>query len=149
MSYLNDIIEFAIQREQEAAEYYRDLAGKMQSDLTREVFLGFAREEEAHEEKLRLLQRKDIAGAETLKIDRSRMKDLMRDLDADEVDSYKAALAIALAREESAYQLYDELARLTAAETELSGVFRALALEEMSHKRFLEGEYAKHVGRKA
>ncbi|MCK5549187.1 MAG: hypothetical protein KAI41_01495, partial [Hyphomicrobiaceae bacterium] len=49
---VDEILDFAIRKEEEAAETYTDLAGKMERAHMRQVFEDFAREELGHKEKL-------------------------------------------------------------------------------------------------
>ena len=51
-SSVDEILDFAIRKEEEAAGMYTDLAGQMKKAYMREVFEGFAREEMGHKEKL-------------------------------------------------------------------------------------------------
>ncbi|MGB3479126.1 MAG: ferritin family protein, partial [bacterium] len=48
----DEILDFAINNEEEAAKFYTDLAGKMDSAAMREVFEDFAQEEKEHKAKL-------------------------------------------------------------------------------------------------
>jgi len=46
------ILDFAIQKEEEAAQFYTNLADKMEKENMRKVFEGFAKEELGHKIKL-------------------------------------------------------------------------------------------------
>ena len=43
---VDDILEFAMAREEESAEFYAELAGWVEKPSMRELFEGFAREEQ-------------------------------------------------------------------------------------------------------
>ena len=48
----DEILDFAIKNEEGAAKFYTELAGKMDKPAMKDVFLGFAKEEEGHKAKL-------------------------------------------------------------------------------------------------
>jgi hypothetical protein len=52
----DDVLDYAIEREAEANQFYADLATKMKSPAMREVFEGFALEELAHKTKLEAMR---------------------------------------------------------------------------------------------
>ncbi len=49
---VDEVLDFAIGNEEEAMNFYNDMAGKMDSPAMRTVFEEFAREEESHKAKL-------------------------------------------------------------------------------------------------
>ena len=49
---VEQILAFAIGKEQEAADFYTDLAAKMERKHMSEIFLGFAEEKKGHKAKL-------------------------------------------------------------------------------------------------
>jgi rubrerythrin len=49
---VDKILNFAIENEEDAAQFYTDLAGKMDRPSMKEVFQSFAREEKGHKAKL-------------------------------------------------------------------------------------------------
>ena len=49
---VDEILDFAISKEQEAADYYNSLAEKMEKPWMADTFKGFAREEMGHKSKL-------------------------------------------------------------------------------------------------
>ena len=53
---VDDVLDFAVEREQEAADFYTDLAGNMERAYMKEVFEGFAREEMGHKARLNAIK---------------------------------------------------------------------------------------------
>ena len=49
---VDEILEFAIKKEEEAAQFYSEWAGKAESSRIRQIFDEFAAEEKGHKEKL-------------------------------------------------------------------------------------------------
>jgi len=49
---VDEILDFAIKEEQEAADFYMELAGKMDKPWIKEVFEDFSAEERGHMQKL-------------------------------------------------------------------------------------------------
>ena len=137
---VDEILEFAIQQEEKAVEFYTQLAGKMQYKHMKDALLGFAEEEERH--KARLLQvreGKQMLGAEQRVLD-LKIGDHLEDVElSDELD-YQQALVVAMKAEKAAFRLYSDLASVTddpALKTTLLG----LAEEEAKHKLRFEIEY--------
>ena len=137
---VDEILEFAIQQEEKAVEFYTELAGKMQYKHMKDALLGFAEEEERH--KARLLQvreGKQMLGAEQRVLD-LKIGDHLEEVElSDELD-YQQALIVAMKAEKAAFRLYSDLASATddpALKTTLLG----LAEEEAKHKLRFEIEY--------
>ena len=135
-----EILEFAIDREQEAHDFYLDLANKAEQPGMKDLFLQFAREEAGHKKKLEGIQKGDrpipIAGNVTdLKI-----SDYLIDMEPSGDLTYQEALIVAMKREKAAFRLYTDFAALVADE-DLKRVFLALAQEEAKHKLRFELEY--------
>jgi rubrerythrin len=141
---VNEIIEFAIDREQEAHDFYVDLANKAEQPGMKDLFLQFAREEAGHKKKLEGIQKGGrpipIAGnVMDLKI-----SDYLIDVEPSGDLTYQEALIVAMKREKAAFKLYTDLATL-AAEEDLKRVFLALAQEEAKHKLRFELEYDNRI----
>ena len=137
---VDDILDFAIDREQEAHDFYTRLASRVTRPGMKQVFTDFAQEELNHKHKLQAIR----AGG---KLPRSgeQVVDLGIARHAVEVEpdaglDYQQALILAMRREEAAYRLYTDLAGATR-DAELKEAFLALALEESKHKLRFETEY--------
>jgi len=57
---INEILDFAIQNEQNAVDFYNDLAKTAHSDDMKQIFMQFAREEMGHKAKLLKIKEEGI-----------------------------------------------------------------------------------------
>ena len=141
-----EILDFAIGNEEAAVEFYRRLAAKTDSPSMREVFEGFAREEEGHKAKLLAVKR---AGTLTLKPAGGKIVDLkigdyLVDADPEADLTYQDALILAMKQEKAAFKLYTDMAE-AAPDAELRDLLLRLAEEEARHKLRFEIEYDEHI----
>lgn len=141
---LNAIIDFAIEKEQEAARFYEDASEQEQFSGKKEMLLEFAAEERKHEALLRDLKVGNI-GEQLDDYDYTWIIDIKRSDYIDEIEyrpgmAYHELLMLAMKREEAALKLYNEM--LAHAETnEQEKVFKMLCQEEAKHKLALETMY--------
>ncbi|UCC44109.1 MAG: ferritin family protein [Candidatus Zixiibacteriota bacterium] len=134
------ILDFAIQNEQNAADFYNSLAGKMESDDMKEVFIGFAAEELGH--KSRLIAVKDgkqLVSSEG-NVQDLKIGDYLVDIEMKPDLDYREALIVAMKAEKAAFRLYRDLAA-AAKNDELKSLFLRLAQEEAKHKLRFETAY--------
>lgn len=142
MSFANidEILDFAISREEEAAALYADLAERVKRPGMRKTFLDFAKEEEGHKRHLESIK---AGGLPTVNVERVRALGIAEQLVAPELTdnmTYAEALAFAIKAEQAASKLYTGLAEATD-DPNLVAVFIALASEEERHKYRFEIEY--------
>jgi len=136
----DQILDFAIQKEEEAAELYSDLAATLNKPDMKKVFESFAREEMAH--KARLIEVKNgerIVSAEK-KIFDLKIGDNLVDVKPSPNMDYQHALIFAMKAEKAAFKLYNDLAQATD-DPGLKELFLGLAQEEAKHKLRFEIEY--------
>jgi rubrerythrin len=138
-----DVLDFAIDREIEANQFYADLAKKMKRPAMREVFEGFAKEELGHKAKLETLKRgrKVQVGRPVSDL---RMADYIVDVEATADMTYEDALVLAMKKEKAAFRLYLDLAAQVESKDQKT-LFLALAEEEARHKLRFEIEYDEFV----
>ena len=140
---VNDVLDFAIEREQEAAEFYTDLANKMDRPWMQQVFEQFAGEERGHKEKLLAVKSgKTVLFAKQKVLD-LKIGDYLVDVDAEQAPTeldYQEALIVAMKKEKAAFKLYTDLASSTDDE-HLARLLQGLAQEEAKHKLRFEIEY--------
>ena len=138
---LNEIIDFAIAKEVEAAEFYRSVSEQESFSGKKEMFLEFAAEERKHQALLEDLKSGKVAP----KLDDYKFKwitDIKRSDYVDDVDykpgmPYNDILMLAAKREESALALYNQLLD-NAEASEAKKLFKMLCQEEAKHKLALE-----------
>ena len=135
----DDILDFAIARENQAHEFYKELAALATKRDVRRAICGFAIDELQHGIRLEAIK----AGETSL------LDDDVGNLDVAERTpetapqpdmSYADLLVVAMKREKAAFRLYTNLASI-AKKKELRDTFLGLAREEAGHKLRLEIEY--------
>ena len=136
----DEILDFAIQNEEKAAEFYTNLAGNMESASIREVFEGFAREEQGHKAKLVKVKESGEMEPATAKICDLKIGDYLVEGQAGPGMDYQEALILAMKQEKAAFKLYSDLAA-AAPDENLRGLLLSLAQEEAKHKLRFEVEY--------
>lgn len=144
METLNDILDFAIEREQQAADFYSDLVDMVALDSMKETFAGFSREELRHKAKLLSIQKNGAIQSPQEKVLDLKIADYMVDVNASANMKYQDALVVAMQRERVAFQLYSDLAEKID-DPGLKDAFQALAQEEAKHKLYFESEYDEKV----
>lgn len=136
---IDEILDFAIGRENEAIQLYKDLAGKVEKPEMRKVLLGFIREEQEHRIKLEDVK----AGGVVLSDEEMGNLDIADDIEGGEARpdmSYADILVFAMKKENASIQLYTDLAKVVQDE-ELKDMFMWLAQEEAEHKLRFKMEY--------
>jgi rubrerythrin len=141
---LQDIIDYAIEKEKEAAAFYEEVSEMEYASGSRQMFKDFAAEEKKHQKLLENIGQKGVA--ESLKdYDFKWIKDIKRSNYAVDIEyqrgmAYNEMLMLAMKREEKALALYNDL--LSRSETaEQKTVFKMLCQEEAKHKLALETMY--------
>lgn len=137
---VNKILDFAIRKEQDAADFYTGLAGKMEYEHMKDVFLGFAAEERGHKAKLTAVKDgKQVVSFER-KVQDLKIGDHLVDIELKTDLGYQEALILAMKAEKAAFRLYNDLATATD-DPALKSMFLGLAQEEAKHKLRFEVEY--------
>jgi rubrerythrin len=137
---VDKILDFAIEKEQEAADLYTELAGKMDRPAMKQVFIGFAGEEQAHKARLVEIKRGKLMVTAERKVADMKIGDHLVDTGMNANMSYQEALIFAMKAEKASFKLYSDLA----AATDNAGarsILLTLANEEAKHKLRFELEY--------
>ncbi len=140
------ILDFAVEREKDAVQFYTDLQKEALFDAHKEMLQELEDMERSHIiilEKMRneMSGVRDNAPVEDLKI-----SDFLSEEADIKPDSYQNILLIAMKREEKANLLYSNLAiRYKLENDELSNLFARLANEEAAHKLRFERLYSDNV----
>ena len=137
---VDKILDFAIRKEQDSADFYTALAKKMDRESMRKIFLDFAGEEKGHKEKLIAVKEgKLMLDAEERVLD-LKIGDYLVDVDMSPDLDYQEALILAMKAEKASFRLYNDLASATD-NANLKETFLNLAQEEAKHKLRFEIEY--------
>jgi rubrerythrin len=141
---VDEILDFAIGQEEQAANFYTDLATRMEKPWMKEVFEEFAKEEWGHKAKLMGVKQGRTLEPSAEKVTDLKIAEYVVDEEPTGEFDYQKALIIAMKKEKAAFKLYTDLAAATDKE-DLSNTFLALAQEEAKHKLRIEIEYDEHV----
>jgi len=141
---VDEILNFAITREEESRDFYTDLAKNMENPAMRKVFLDFAGEEQKHKIKLEEVKRGKTFALKKEKINDLRIAEYLVIDDRGSKMDYQHSLVLAMKREKKAFQLYTNLAD-AAQDENIRNLFLYLAQEEAKHKLMIEIEYDEHV----
>ncbi len=139
---IQSILEFAIEKEQDAQNFYLLWAKKINNENMAELFKEFAVEESRHREKLEKIKQNRQLSFSHSELQNLRISDFLEDAEISEDIDYQDALLIAIKREKISIKLYSRLASL-AESPEIASVFKFLIQEEQKHKEKLETEYEK------
>jgi desulfoferrodoxin-like iron-binding protein len=140
----DDILDFAIIKEQEAYDFYSEWADKMENKWIQEVFKDFAREELKHKDMLSRVKQGGTLKPSEKKITDLKIADYLIDLAPAPDMDFQKALIIAMKREKASYKFYSDLAQAVT-DMDLRDTFVALSQEEAKHKLRLETIYEKEV----
>jgi len=139
------IIDFAIEKEHEAAEFYDNIS-KNEEDFSgsKKMFAEFSIQEQKHENILQEFKPKGITKSlEEYKfkwITDIKRSDYLVDLEYEEGMPYNEILLLAMKREEKALKLYNQFLE-QADSDEAKMLFKVLCQEEAKHKLALETTY--------
>ena len=137
---VDQILDFAIEKEQDAADFYNDLAGRVSNESMKKIFQTFAKEEMGHEAKLESVKSGKRMLSSEKKILDLQIGDHLVEIELKPDLSYQEALIIAMKAEKNAYKLYNDLASATD-DADLQQLLLGLAQEEAKHKLRFEVEY--------
>ena len=141
---VNEILDFAIEKEEEAYQFYTELAEKMEKEYMKKVFRNFAREEQGHKAKLLGIKEGRQFKPSDKKILDLKLADYLVDIEEGPELDYQQALIVAMKKEKAAFKLYTDLAEV-AGDEKLHNTLLALAQEEAKHKLRFELEYDNQI----
>ena len=141
---VDDILEFAIGLEQDAVDFYKELARNAVTPDMKQVFEQFAREEIGHKARLREIREKGIHKMDPEALTDMKISDYLVSIKPSPGMNYSDALVLAIKRENAAFKLYTDLSERTP-DHEMKSLFMSLAIEESKHKLRFELEYDEHI----
>ena len=140
-----DIINYAIQSEQEAHDFYKELAGLVKFKELKVILEQFAAEELGHKQKLsKIVVDTDKTGLTQESVMDMKMADYHVDVTPKPDMTYQDLLTIAMKKEKGAFKLYTDLAHRIA-DQNIKEIFLGLAQEEAKHKLRFEIEYDEFI----
>ena len=147
---LEAIVDFAIEKEKEAAQFYSGLAKEEAFSGSKDMFLDFAREEAKHQKLLHDFKSKGFTQAMKdykLKwIKDIKRSDYVVELEYRKGMAYNEILMLAMKREEKALKLYNDFLKQSDS-PEAQKIFKMLCQEEAKHKLSLETMYDDYMAK--
>ena len=144
MTTFNDVIVFAIRREEEAAKVYGEMMAMAKEESARKLLLDLQDEEKIHKRVLQGLTEARTTLASGKDVRDLKISDYLVDEPLEPAMNFQDLLIFAAKKEKKAVELYKDLAK--EAETkELKRLFEYLEKQEKAHKLRLELEYEKRV----
>jgi rubrerythrin len=137
-----EIMRFAIEKEEEAVAFYEDASRREAYSGARQLFSDFADEERKHVALLSgyLKGEKKVEDYRFEWIPDLKRSNYVVDLNYEEGMAYPDLLRLAMKREEGSLRLYNDLQK-KAEEEEVVKIFKMLSQEEAKHKLALETLY--------
>ncbi len=140
----DEILDFAMESEQKAVDFYNQLADRVKNEDMKKIFVEFALEEVGHKAKLKKIKEERTFTVSSERISDLKISDYVDSVVIKPEMSYQEALIVAMNREKAAFNLYTRLSAKAEA-PELKDIFRMLAQEESKHKLRFEMEYDEYV----
>jgi rubrerythrin len=143
-STIDDILDFAINAEQEAVNFYTSLSEQAKNPSMKKVFLDFAQEEMKHKSMLSGVRENRQFEVSEINIRDLKIADYLVNVKPKAEMTYEEALILAMQKEKKAFTLYMRLSEHTE-DASLKKFFLALAQEESKHKLRFELEYDEYI----
>ena len=137
---VDEILRYAIVQEEQAVEFYTDLAARMEKPWVRKIFEEYAGEEREHKRKLLAIKEGKLLQSAARDVLDLKMADYLIDVESDAAMDYQEALILAMKREKAAFKLYSDLAAASD-DPQVKNTLLGLAQEEAKHKLRFELEY--------
>lgn len=141
---IDDILDFAINAEQEAVNFYTSLADHSKNAAMKQVFVDFAREEMNHKSMLMGIRESGKFDLPQVKVRNLRIADYLVNVKPSASMTYEEALILAMQKEKKAFMLYMNLSEQTD-DPSMKKLFLSLAQEESKHKLRFELEYDEYL----
>lgn len=140
----DEIIKFAISREEAAIDTYGDLSEKAKTPGLRELLLELQSEEMNHKKLLEDITPEQVGSFKADDVIDLKISDYLTEEPPSEDMTFQDLLILAAKKEQEAVELYTKLGQGTENEA-LKKLFDFLIAQEKSHKLKIETEYEKHV----
>ena len=142
----NEILDFAVQREQEAVSFYRDLQHHVKFQDQIQMLKELEAMEMGHIIVIESIRKKGVVESEIYKVPNMKISEYLT-VDVDSLDlTYQNVLIKAMKREEAAVKLYTEMS-IKFGDSDVSTLFRKLASEEAQHKNHFEKIYDEWINK--
>lgn len=139
-----DVLDFAIENEQSAIDFYMELSEKTTKPHLKKVFADYAREEMGHKSRIEAVKAGKKFKPSEHKVLDLKLSDYLVDVEPTPDMDFQSALVVAMKREKAAFHLYTDIAEQVD-DPDLRDLFLRLAQEEAKHKLRFEIEYDEQV----
>jgi len=143
-SNFEDIIQFAIKREEDACKAYGEMSEISETPGLKKLLLELQAEENKHKELLQGITSVDIGNLETHKVVDLKISDFLTEEPTTPDMTFQDLLIFAAKKEQQAVELYTGM-KAAVNSDELKKMFDFFIEQEKEHKLKLEKEYEKHV----
>lgn len=140
----NDVIAFAIQREEEAAKGYGELLKMAKDEAAKKLLLDLQDEERNHKRILQGLTAVKVEAGSSKDVKDLKISDYLVAEPLDPQMNFQDLLIFAAKKERKSVGLYQDLAAKAKTKAQ-KRLFEYLVKQEKAHKLRLELEYEKHV----
>lgn len=141
---IDEILDFAINEEQQAVDFYISLAENAKNEYMKTTFFDFAKEEVNHKNRLMDIKQNGLFTMKPEMVADLKISDYTVSVHPTPNMTYSDALVLAMKKEKAAFKLYSKLAE-RAPDAGIKDVFLSLAAEESKHKLRFEIEYDEFV----
>jgi len=141
---IDDILEFALVREDASYRLYLNAAKKSSNPSARRIFEELAEQEAGHKRLILNLDKAKIATYKCIPVPDLGISEYLVDIPYHDTMSYQETLVFAMKNEERAYRFYMEAGKMTD-DSDLKQLLLMLANEEQKHKFRLESLYEEKV----
>ncbi|MEN6445258.1 MAG: ferritin family protein [Candidatus Cloacimonas sp.] len=136
----DEILDFAVSREQEAVKFYQDLQNYARFKDLNSMLKGLESMEQGHIKVIENIRQNGVKEEDIKKVTNLKISDYLSVDIADLDMNYQNILVRAMKREENSFMLYSEMS-VKFPDPEIATLFRRLAADEAQHKLFFEGLY--------
>lgn len=143
-SRFEDIIDFAIKKEEEAFEAYGKMMEIARTPGLKKLFSELQADEKGHKMLLQNITKEKIESLKIQEVTDLKISDYLVEEPASPEMNFQDLLILAAKKEQKAVDLYTRLEK-KAKKEEIKKLFYFLIQQEKSHKLRLEEEYDKHV----
>ncbi len=136
----NEILDFAVAREQEAVKFYHDLQQEVKFKDQINMLKDLEAMEMGHIVVIENIRKTGVSEADIPKVPNLKISEYIT-ADVDSLDlTYQNVLIKAMKREEASFKLYSEMS-VKFGDSDISTLFRKLAADEAKHKLLFERLY--------
>ena len=136
----NEILDFAIEREREAVEFYRDLQSQAKFVAQIDMLKELEAMEMGHIVVIENIRKKGVEDLQIKQVPNLKISEYLSREPEDLDMSYQSILIRAMKREEASTKLYTEMSQKFG-DNQIAKLFRKLASEEAGHKLKFETLY--------